>query len=588
MSGRRACQADTVDRICTDDHHCTDRETMTATHTGPADESALTANRPLPELTPWNRPFWTGGADGELRLPRCPNGHFSHPAATVCGQCAEDVVEWVAVAPEATVIGATVNHQMFRPGFDPPYTLAVVALDADPAVRLTTNLVGLGTEEPRVGQRVRVRFHQQDDVWFPLFAPIDEPDTSITGLVPEPVVVTRAPVSAERFEHKVAITGIGMSQVGRRLLRAPLSLTIEACREAIADAGLSPSDIDGLSTWPGAMSGAGGFTEGGTTVLEEALHVHPTWHNSGIETAGQAGSIINAMLAVATGLCRHVLCFRTVWEGTYTQYLRTGELAPPSGGRLSGDFAWRYPFGAASAANWIGMQASQYFVKYGAGRETLGWIALNARANAARNPIAIYRDPMTMDDYLSARMVSTPFGLYDCDVPCDAATAIIVSARDTASDLRQPVVLVDAVGTQVTERPSWDQGTMTHMPGVFGAGAHLWSRASVDRSDVDVAEIYDGFSFNCLTWLEALGFCGVGEAPDFLEGGKRIALDGDLPLNTHGGQLSAGRTHGFGFVHEAVTQLRGQAEGRQVSNARVAVAAVGGGLPGGCMLLTTG
>jgi acetyl-CoA acetyltransferase len=477
---------------------------------------------------------------------------------------------------------------MFRPGFDPPYTLAVVALDEAPAVRLTTNLVGLGDTEARVGQRVRVQFHEQDGVWFPLFAPIDEPDAPIPGLVPPPVVVTRPPASTERFEHKVAITGIGMSQVGRRLLRAPLSLTVEACRNAIADAGLELSDIDGISTWPGAMNGAGGFTEGGTTALEEALHIHPTWHCGGIEMAGQAGSIINAMLAVASGLARHVLCFRTVWEGTHSQYMRTGELAPPGGNTVSGDFAFRYPFGAASAANWIAMQASQYFVKYGAGRETLGWIAVNARANAARNPIAIYRDPMTMDDYLSARIVSTPFGLYDCDVPCDAATAIIVSAKEAALDLRQPVVLVDAVGTQVTERPSWEQGTMTHMPGVFGAGAHLWSRASLDRSDVDVAEIYDGFSFNCLTWLEALGFCGVGEAADFLDGGKRIALDGDLPLNTHGGQLSAGRTHGYGFVHEAVTQLRGHAGERQVADARVAVAAVGGGLPGGCMLLTAG
>jgi acetyl-CoA acetyltransferase len=114
----------------------------------------------------------------------------------------------------------------------------------------------------------------------------------------------------------------------------------------------------------------------------------------------------------------------------------------------------------------------------------------------------------------------------------------------------------------------------------------MWSRASVTRDDVDVAELYDGFSFNCLTWLEGLGFCGVGEAADFLDGGKRIALDGDLPMNTHGGQLSAGRTHGYGFVHEAVTQLRGTAGERQVAGAEVALAAVGGGVPGGCFILT--
>ena len=136
------------------------------------------------------------------------------------------------------------------------------------------------------------------------------------------------------------------------------------------------------------------------------------------------------------------------------------------------------------------------------------------------------------------------------------------------------------------EKMSWDQGTMTHLPNAFGPAAHLWSRTSLRHEDVDVAELYDGFSFNCLTWLEGLGFCGVGEAKDFLEGGQRIALDGDLPLNTHGGQLSAGRTHGYGFIAEAVSQLRGTAGERQVAGAEVAVCGVGGGVPGGAFLLT--
>jgi acetyl-CoA acetyltransferase len=192
-----------------------------------------------------------------------------------------------------------------------------------------------------------------------------------------------------------------------------------------------------------------------------------------------------------------------------------------------------------------------------------------------------------MDDYLSARMITTPFGLYDCDVPCDGSVAVIVSAVDAARDLRRAPVLVEAVGTQITERVSWDQGTVTHEPQVFGPAAHLWTRTDLRPADVDVAELYDGFTFNCLSWLEALGFCGVGEAPAFLDGGARIALDGVIPLNTHGGQLSAGRTHGYGFLHEAVVQLRGDAGGRQVPDAEVAVVSAGGGVPGGCLLLTT-
>jgi acetyl-CoA acetyltransferase len=192
-----------------------------------------------------------------------------------------------------------------------------------------------------------------------------------------------------------------------------------------------------------------------------------------------------------------------------------------------------------------------------------------------------------MDDYLEARMISSPFGLYDCDVPCDGSIAVVVSAKEIAADLRQPPVLVDAVGTQVTERLSWDQSTLGHEPQVNGPAAHLWSRSHLRPADVDVALLYDGFTFNALSWLEALGFCGFGEAPDFVAGGIRIGLGGELPLNTHGGQLSAGRTHGFGFVYEAVQQLRNQAGARQVSGAEVAVVTTGGGTPGGALLLTT-
>jgi acetyl-CoA acetyltransferase len=238
-----------------------------------------------------------------------------------------------------------------------------------------------------------------------------------------------------------------------------------------------------------------------------------------------------------------------------------------------------------SAANWIGMNANQYLHRYGATRELFGHIAVNDRANAARNPVAIYREPMTLDDYFAARMITTPFGLYDCDVPCDAAIAVIVSAADTANDLAKPAVRVEAVGTQILERVSWDQGTLTHEPQVLGQAAHLWTRTDLRPADVDLALVYDGFTFNAISWLEGLGFCGLGEAKDWIDGGRRIALDGELPVNPHGGQLSEGRTHGFGFLYEAVAQLRGEAAERQVAGARTAVVTSGGGTPSGVLLL---
>ena len=536
--------------------------------------------RLLPELTPANEWFWTSGADGRLRIQGCSDcGALVHPPVPICPKCRSRAREPTAVSGRATVIGFTVNSQPWLPGFDPPYVIANVALAEDSGVRLTTNVVGCDPSDVHIGQEVEVCFEQHEDVWLPLFQPTGATDP--VDRVEAPTRPTpRAPLSAERFEHRAVLSGIGRSRIGRRLMVDPLSLTVDACLEAVADAGLALEDIDGLSTYPGYAAGTG-MSEGGVTAVEEALRLQPTWINGGGDIPGQGGAVIAAMLAVAAGLCRHVLCFRTVWESTHA---KLGPGNPP--GRMSGSLMeWRAPFGAMSAASWIGMNANQYFHRYGATREMLGLIALNGRANAARNPNAIYRDPMTMDDYLSARPISSPFGLYDCDVPCDGAIAVVVSDVSVAGDLPKPAVRVEAVGTQILERVSWDQGTVTHEPQVLGQAAHLWTRTGLRPDDVDVALIYDGFTFNAISWLEALGFCELGEAKDWLDGGRRIALDGELPVNPHGGQLSEGRLHGFGFLYEAVAQLRHEAGERQVRDARTAVVSTGGGTPSGVLLL---
>ncbi len=535
--------------------------------------------RPLPELTPATEWFWTSGADGQLRVQGCMEcSSLVHPPVPICPVCRSRAWEPRVVSGLATVIGFTVNRHQWHPDFPPPYALAVVALDEDPGVRLTTTIVGCEPSEVAIGQEVSVRFEQHDDVWLPVFAPTglrrsDDPVAEPERLRP------RRPLHEERFEHRSVLTGVGRSALGRRLMVDPLSLTIDACLEAVTDAGLELADIDGLSTYPG-VAGMG-MSEGGVTAVEEALRLHPTWINGGGELPGPGGAVVAAMLAVASGLCRHVLCFRTVWESTFSA-LRLGG---PAGPRSSGPSAWRAPFGALSAANWIAMNAQQYLHRYGAPREMLGLIALNGRANAARNPAAIYRDPMTMDEYLSARPITTPFGLYDCDVPCDGSIAVVVSDASTAADRPRPAVRIEAVGTQILERVSWDQGTITHEPQVLGQAAHLWSRSSLLPGDVDLALLYDGFTFNAISWIEALGFCDFGEAYDWLDGGRRIALDGQLPVNPHGGQLSEGRTHGFGFLYEAIQQLRHDAGARQVPEAETAVVTSGGGVPSGVLLL---
>ena len=400
--------------------------------------------------------------------------------------------------------------------------------------------------------------------------------------------------ASEIIERRACITGIGQSEVGRRLLRDPLDLTLDACLAAIEDAGLSVRDIDGLSTYPGGMTGLPGFSGAGAIDVHDALRLELTWSDSGLETPGQLGAVMKACLAVGAGLANHVLCFRSVWEGSAQGGQGRAGVMPGSGGRAqmraSGFSEWTLPFSAPSAAVWIAMFARRHFHLYGTTREQMAQIALNARRNAAHNPKAIYREPMSLDDYFSARMVSSPFCLFDCDAPCDGATALVISRAERARDLRRAPIRVEAVGSALRGRPSWDQFDDLSTMANRDAGAHLWTRTDLKPSDVDLVELYDGFAFLSMSWLEALGFCGVGESGPFIEGGRRIALDGELPLNTQGGQLSGGRLHGFGFLHEACVQLWGEGGGRQIAkpNPQVAVAAAGGGNTCGCMLLTRG
>jgi len=386
-----------------------------------------------------------------------------------------------------------------------------------------------------------------------------------------------------------AISGAGQSEIGRRLGRDPLELTLDACLAAIADAGLTRDDIDGLSTYPGPMSTPPGFSGAGAYDVMDALRLSVNWYDSGLETSGQLGSVIKACMAVGAGMCDHVLCFRSVWEGSAQgDQGRSAVTTGGSGGsfKASGFLEWSLPFSAPSASIWIAQFAQAHFHKYGTTKEQLAWIALNGRRNAELNPNAIYRTPMTMDDYMASRIITTPFSLFDCDVPCDGATAVIVSRADRAAGLRHPPLRVESMGAALHGRPSWDQFDDLTTMANRDAGAQLWSRTDLKPADAQMLQAYDGFSFLTMSWIEALRFCEVGESGPFIDGGARIARDGVLPLNTHGGQLSAGRLHGYGFLHEAAVQMWGEAGDRQiVTPPEVGVVAAGGGNTCGCLLL---
>ncbi len=370
----------------------------------------------------------------------------------------------------------------------------------------------------------------------------------------------------------VFITGVGQSEIGIKLTRHPLLLTVDAVREALDEAGLTIGQIDGVSTYPGRAAGYLGFSPVGADELVDALGIRATWYAGGMEITSQLGAVVAAAGAIRLRQARHVICYRTVYEAA--AIARPDEYPVPRRDIVDGSSQWFAPFNALSAVNWTAQYAMRHVKRYGLTREQLAQIALTDRANAALNPRALFREPLTMDQYLSARMISSPLCLYDCDRFTDASTVLIVSAGDAVDEVTCTPIRIAAMAGSV-ERLSWDQAEWM---ACYPTGTDLWKRTDYKPADVDTAQLYDGFSFQAVAWLESLGFCGVGEGGRFIEGGKRIALDGELPLNTFGGQIGAGRLHGFGFAHEAVVQLRGKGGARQIKgDPRVAVCASGGG-----------
>ena len=389
----------------------------------------------------------------------------------------------------------------------------------------------------------------------------------------------------DRPERRVVISGLGQSAVGRNLPRSGLQLTLDAITAAVADAGLVLTDIDGLATYPGPIVNyVPGLVGPDLYDVQDALRLSLGWHLSTPQGAGQIAPVIEAVLAVAGGLCHHTVVFRTVTESS-------GQSGGGRGGlgvgfaEVDGPLAWLLSVGAMSPANWAALHATRCMHEHGLTKEQLGWVAITERRHAARNPDAIFTEPLTMDDYLAARPISSPLCLFDCDVPVDGSVAVVISSAETADGLRRPVRL-EALGAAMRHRPLWDQWDDLTTMAAHDAAAQLWSRTDLTAADLDLAQIYDGFSIFVPMWLEALGVCGAGEGGAFVDGGKRIDLGGDLPVNTWGGQLSGGRLHGYGFLAEALRQLRGEAGPRQVAGAEVAAVGVGGGPIGGALLLT--
>jgi len=432
-----------------------------------------------------------------------------------------------------------------------------------------------------IGMPVEVTFDSvSDDVTLPLFRRRRAPQSGGSERAraraserrSEAPPVTRRPTA--RTGQEVAIVGVGYSDIGREIARTSGGLAVDACKAALEDSGLTPADVDGMATYPGGYDSVPVF------YVSEALGIRRlNWFEDlfGQMPAG-ISPVIVAAWAVREGHCDVALAYRSV--------KRRGPpgLGYGGTGRVGGDMQFRAPFGDSLTSQWLAMWARRHMHEFGTTEEQLGRIAITFRQHASMNPNAPLREPVTIEDYFASRVVTTPFRLLDCDYPVDGGGAVVVTTLDRARDLaRPPVTVIDGVFA-TGARPDWDQWEdLTHMASRHGA-ERLWQRTGLTVGDIDVAEVYDGFSWLALCWLEDLGFCAKGEGGPFVAEGN-IALGGTIPTNTHGGSLSGGRLHAISHVIECVQQLRGECGERQVADAETGIVTSGGGTMAGAMLL---
>ena len=376
---------------------------------------------------------------------------------------------------------------------------------------------------------------------------------------------------------QVAIVGIGRSPYSRdRNGCTPGSLVVEACIEAIGDAGLDKAEIDGLV----GSSVATQWVQAALGIAEVAYFANPP-----IVIGNQ---IVAAVNAVHSGVCDTVLAYhngyRLPWASRQAgkdpmRRRATLGVADPrswwgTGHNDGGPYSM---FGANAYAAWAG----RYLHDNGYDREVLGRVAINSRTNAAANPGAVYRDPLTMDAYLDGRMVRDPLSVFDMDVPVDGADAYVITTVERARDLPNTPVLIHAATLGHTDYGAEEQLVDLDHSGQVVVADRLWSRAQLTLDDVDVFYPYEGFSNIALAWFESVGYCGRGEGGAFVadnwdDAAQRILIGGRVPVNSHGGSLSEGGTQGAGHLREACLQLRGDAGDRQVADAAVALVTPGG------------
>ena len=361
---------------------------------------------------------------------------------------------------------------------------------------------------------------------------------------------TITPADINGIRDKAAIVGIGETEFSWNSGRSELQLACEAIVAACDDAGISPSDIDGIVRYE--------MDSNNETMLIQALGIKNLRHWEAISYGGGAGNatVGHAAAAIAAGYCNYVVCFRAA---NLRSGVRLGQARGPD--RITGgQRSFLAPWGALAPGHFFGMFARRYMHTYGATSRDFGWVAVTLRHHASRNPRALRRQPITIDDHQNSRIIAEPLRLLDFCQENDGAAAIVMTTAERAGHLRHAGTLtyVEAaaqgsgpMNEGIVYRPELAVAESTN------TARDLWARARLTAQDMDAFMFYDHFTPFCLLGLEAYGFVPFGEAKDFVQGGDNIRFDGVLPTNTHGGNHSEAYVHGLTHPQEAVRLIRG-------------------------------
>ncbi len=382
--------------------------------------------------------------------------------------------------------------------------------------------------------------------------------------------------SRDGLGGRAAVVGIGATEFSKDSGRSELSLAVEAVRAALDDAGLAPADVDGLVTF--TMDTNPEITVAQASGIGELSFFSRVHYGGGAACA----TVQQAALAVAAGVAEVVVCYRAFNERSGRRFgSGVQEREPSAEGAALG---WQLPFGLLTPASWVAMAAQRYLHTYGLTPDAFGHVAVTDRRHAARNPAAYFHGkPITLDDHAASRWIVEPLRLLDCCQETDGGQAIVVTSVERARDLRNPPAVIVAAaqgaGRKQEAMTSFYRDELTGLPEMGVVARQLWRTSGLAPSDIDVGILYDHFTPFVLMQLEEFGFCGPGEAADF------VAADA-LPLNTHGGQLGEAYLHGMNGIAEAVRQLRGTSV-NQIPGAERTLVTAGTGVPTSGLILGT-